>query len=232
MKPTNKLAIVKIKARKKKRMQRRVTLLKEGVTVFLNGLLFKNPVVIGALGLYPVAAAAYNLRNAAALAVLLLVMMLPTCLASCWIGDKIPHWIRPAVVLTVSAVCYVPASIVAGEAVPNASLSLGIYAPLMIGNSIILSRANDYAPSHISFAVLADSLGCTAGFAAVVLLVGGAREILSLGTLWGAATGIPPLLQKPATYPFMGFLMIGFLAALVQLINGRRARSGKKVQKS
>lgn len=215
---------------KKRRGMRKKTkiILQEGKTIFLNGLLFKNPVVIGALGLYPVAAAGYNLKNAAALSFMMLIMMLPVCLISGWVGNRIPFWIRPAMVLALSALCYLPAILLLNRVMPAMTVPLGIFAPLMIGNSILLSRANDYAPSHITAAVLADSLGCTAGFTFIICLVGAIREILSQGTLWGLKTSVPAFLQKPATYPFFGFLLLGFCSALLQWMNSRRERSQKQ----
>ena len=53
--------------------------LREAWTIFKNGVLFRNPVLIGALGLFPVAAAGYSLKNGAALSLMMLVMMLPVC---------------------------------------------------------------------------------------------------------------------------------------------------------
>ena len=65
--------------------------LRETRTVFTNGLFFKNPVLIGALGLYPVVAAGYNLRMAVELSILLFLITLPTGLVCCFLGGLIPN---------------------------------------------------------------------------------------------------------------------------------------------
>ena len=45
--------------------------------VFTNGLLYKNPALIGAIGLCPVVAAGITLKNGVALSLLLGAMLLP-----------------------------------------------------------------------------------------------------------------------------------------------------------
>jgi len=201
----------------------RKKLLRQAGTILVNGVIFKNPVVIGALGLFPVVAAGYSMENAWALSLLMLVMMTPVCLISGWLGEKVPVWVRPALVLLLSALFYLPASRLLDVVMPGASLGLGIYGPLMIANSIILSRANDYAPNHLTPAVLADSLGCTAGFCAVLLIVSALRAgwAHSLSRLGNTA------LQNPASYPFAGLILLGFLSALIQFVNHKRPAEGK-----
>ena len=83
----------------------------------------------------------------------------------------------------------------------------------MIANSIILSRANDYAPDHISFAVVADSLGCTIGFAIVICLVSALRELLSTGKLWDNTVTVETVAQ---TIRGVIFLVILFLVVFLK----------------
>ena len=77
--------------------------MRETRTIFTNGLFFKNPVLIGALGLYPVVAAGYNLRAAVQLSLLLFLITLPTALICCFLGGLVPNWLRPGAVLVISA---------------------------------------------------------------------------------------------------------------------------------
>ena len=87
-------------------MKKNRLLLRGAVQIFLNGMLFRNPVLVGALGMYPIAAAAWNLKNAAALSVLFLALSLPSSLVLCLLGMLVPRWFRPALVLLVSAAFY------------------------------------------------------------------------------------------------------------------------------
>lgn len=207
------------------------SVLSEACTIFANGVLFRNPVLIGALGLYPVVAAGYSLRNGAALSVMMLVIMLPVCLISGLVGQKIPNWVRPGAVLLLSALFYLPAQMLAEEMIPGVTAQLGMCGGLMVANSIIISRANDYAPDHITFAVVADSFGCTLGFAVVICAVSAVRELLSTGTLWGKNVSIASTAQTIITKPFFAFLLLGFFAALIQWINGKHDKREKDADK-
>lgn len=204
----------------KKTIQQR--LIKESIGIFLNGLIFRNPVALGALGLFPVVGAGYSIENAAVLSLMMLVMMLPVCLLSGWL--KIPVWIRPALVLVLSGILYIPAAYLTKWLLPQVVSALGLYAILMIGNSIVLSRANDYAPTHISLAVLMDSLGCTAGFSAVLFLVAALREI------WDKLVASTGGVYHAGAYPLVGFLLLGMIAALIQHVNAKRLAAERKAK--
>lgn len=210
---------------------RNQSVLSESATIFANGVLFRNPVLIGALGLYPVVAAGYSLRNAAALSMMMLVMMLPVCLISGLAGQRIPNWVRPGVVLLLSALFYLPAQMLVERMMPGVTAQLGMCGGLMVANSILLSRANDYAPDHISFAVIADSLGCTLGFAIVICAVSAVRELLYTGKLWDQPIAFQGAVQTIITKPFFAFLLLGFFAALVQWINGKHSKRSKGIKR-
>lgn len=190
--------------------------------IFLNGLLFRNPVLIGALGMYPIAAAAWNMKNAAALSFLFLALSLPSSLLLCLTGMLVPRWFRPGLVLLVSAALYVPAGVLADLLVPASISNLGMAAGLMICNAVILSRAEEYAPEHVAPAVAADSLGCSAGFALTAFLVAAFRGAWLGEIRFPGGTGFP--VGRAADLPFAGFLLLGFLAALIQWVNRRRSR--------
>lgn len=204
----------------KKTIQQR--LVKESIGIFLNGLVYRNPVALGALGLFPVVGAGYSIENAAVLSLMMLVMMLPVCLLSGWL--KVPVWIRPALALVLSGILYIPAAYLTKWLLPQTVSTLGVYAILMIGNSIVLSRANDYAPTHISLAVLMDSLGCTAGFSAVLFLVAAFREI------WDKLVANTGGVYHAGAYPLVGFLLLGMIAALIQHMNAKRLAAERKAK--
>ncbi|NLG92672.1 MAG: hypothetical protein GX485_03790, partial [Clostridiales bacterium] len=61
-------------------MRNRRILLRETGTIFLNGVLYKNPVLVGALGMFPVVFAGNNLKNAAVLSLLYFFLSVPLSL--------------------------------------------------------------------------------------------------------------------------------------------------------
>ena len=209
-------------------MNRKQGLFKELSKIFLNGILFRNPVLVGALGLYPVVAAGYNLRNAVELSYLFLFLILPTSLISCLIVGMVPLWFRPGLVLVISAVFYLPATWATGHLITGSVTALGMFASLMIGNSMILSRANEYAPTHIGWAVVADALGCSVGFALVICLSAVIREFWLKGSLWHTNTGIYGTSDQSVSLPFFGFILLGFFAAFIQWVNQKRVKMAEK----
>ena len=198
--------------------------------IFSNGVLFKNPMLVGALGIYPMLTACHTLRAALELSVILAAMSIPAGLILCFTGNLVPLWARPALAAGVAAVLYIPASALMEWIFPGAIQSLGMVAGMMVVNSMVLSRSAQYAPDHIPSAVLADTVGCSLGGTLVMCLAAFIREWLiygdlKLGRISSAYSG------EGIAHPFFGFLILGFLAALVQYINRRRAerRSGRKV---
>lgn len=205
-------------------MKRRQGIYPETTKIFLNGLFYKNPVLVGALGIYPVVAAGYNLRNAVELSVLFFFIALPTGLLSCLIGEMVPLWVRPGLVLASSAVFYLPAAWLTEHMIPGSVAALGMFGGLMICNSVIISRANDYAPTHIGWAVAADTLGCSIGFALVIGISAVVREYWLKGGLWHTNMGAYGTADKGVSLPFFGFILLGFLAAFLQWANQKRER--------
>ena len=55
------------------------------------------------------------------------------------------------------------------------------------------------------------------GFSMVVCIIGLLREYLAQGTIWGIVVGLP--LIPALSLPFMGFILVGLLAALLRAVN-------------
>lgn len=205
-------------------MNNRLSFHNTGV-IFHSGFFFRNPVLVGALGLFPIVSAATGLKSGIALSLLFLLVSVPSELLFCAAGMLIPKWIRPAAVLLVSAVFYVPAFWVLEHAMPHTADSLGLAAALMTCNSVLYSRTEEYAPEHIFPAVLADAAGCSFGFAAVICLVACVRELWLTGGIWGQGSANDGV-GSGLNLPFAGFLLVGLLSALVQKIDLRREEAG------
>lgn len=220
-----------MKARNGRELARRRTTRRELGTIFTNGLFFKNPVLIGALGLYPVVAAGYNLRAAVELSLLLFLIAVPTGLAFCLIGGLMPSWLRPGAVLAVSALFYMPAAWGLNQVFPGSVNTLGIFAGLIICNSMLLSRCNDYAPFHLARAVLADVLGSTAGYSLVLCGFASLREFLQRGSVWNSHAGTYIAADKGTSLPFFGFLLLGFAAAFTKWADGRRGKKANQAER-
>lgn len=203
---------------------------KETSAVFLNSMLYNNPILFAALSLYPVIAGGYNLRNAVELSLLFLFLSVPMGLCFCLAGEMAPRWLRPGLALAAAAVFYLPAAWLLQTVIPGAVTALGMLGPMMICNSLILSRVNEYAPTHIGRAVAADAAGCSVGFSLVICLCGAVRELWRKGSVWGANTGTYGAGDSGVSLPFFGLILVGFLAAFLQWLNRRKAEREKEVR--
>lgn len=221
-----------MKARTEQDRPRRRSTLRETQTIFTNGLFFRNPVLIGALGLYPVVAASYNLRAAVQLSLLLFLIALPVGLISCFLGALVPNWLRPGAVLMLSAVLYLPAAWILNQVFPGSLYTLGIYAGLTICNSMLLSRCNDYAPYHLARAVLADILGCMLGSSIVLCGFACLREFLQRGSVWNSHVATYIAADRGTALPFFGFILLGFAAAFTKWADSRWNRKGRKTDQT
>ncbi len=94
--------------------------------------------------------------------------------------------------------------------------SLGLFIPLIVVNCIILGRAEAFAGRNPVMASLMDGLGMGLGFTFALTVLGGVREILGNGTIFGLSLfgkGYLPFLLMvvpPGAFIALGFLL-GFM---------------------
>ena len=198
-----------------------------------------NPVLVQAVGLCPVVAMATTIKGAALLSIVAAVAItLSEVIASAFL-KVIPRWVRTGIYIIIGCALVVPIMYLIEKVNPELFGTLGIYLPVMAVNSLLVLRCERFAVRIKPLAALADGAAASAGYAAVLLLVGAIREIIGSGAIagfkfWEGRTLTGLLL------PFGGFLMIGFAgAALRSLISAYwpkyldkkqpKPRYGKKV---
>ena len=100
---------------------------------------------------------------------------------------------------------------------------LGIFIPLIVVNCIILGRAEAFAAKNPIILSLADGLGIGLGFTISLTVLGGIREILGNGTIFGASvmwSTFEPLgfiVKAPGA-----FICLGLLLGLMNIISRKR----------
>jgi len=101
--------------------------------------------------------------------------------------------------------------------------ALGIFVPLIVVNCIILGRAEAFASKNPIILSFADGLGIGLGFTISLTVLGGIREILGNGTIFGASimwSTFEPLkfmVKAPGA-----FVCLGFLLGFMNLISRKR----------
>ncbi len=113
---------------------------------------------------------------------------------------------------------------------PGLDKSLGIFIPLIVVNCIILGRAEAYASKNSVLASLWDGLGMGLGFTLALTLLGGIRELLGAGCLFGFA--VMPQAYQPALIMILApgaFLALGIIMGLINHYNLRKKKNPLRI---
>ena len=203
-----------------------------------NGLWHNNPALIQLLGLCPLLAVSSTFINALGLGIATTLVMIGSNITVSLVRDQIKQELRiPVFVLIIASFVTVV------ELMMNAYLHelykiLGIFIPLIVTNCVIIARAEAFAAKNNVKASFVDGLTMGLGFTAVLLLLGGMREIIGQGTLFSQAHLMFGEsfreLQLVIIDDYSGFLLavlppgafigLGFLIALKNVIETRRLK--------
>ena len=156
-------------------------------TLTRNGLWHNNPALVQILGLCPLLAVSTNVINALGLGLAtIFVLTLSNTLVS-----LTRRWIRAEIRIPVF-VLLIACAVTLAELIIQAFAyglyqALGIYLALIVTNCVIIARAETYAVKNPVRQAAYDGFIMGAGFAAVLLVLGAMRELLSSGALFAGA---------------------------------------------
>ena len=92
--------------------------------------------------------------------------------------------------------------------------TLGVYIPLIVVNCIILGRAEAFASKNKVFDSALDGLGIGLGFTLALTVIGGVREILGSGSIFGMkfieGDGMLMFILAPGAFIVLGYLLVLF----------------------
>lgn len=90
--------------------------------------------------------------------------------------------------------------------------ALGIFIPLIVVNCLVLGRAEAFASKHNLLTSIVDGLGMGLGFSMALLMLGGVRELLGSGALFGfkfiEGDGILLFILAPGAFIALGYLIM------------------------
>lgn len=192
--------------------------LRKNLAVF-NGIFFKNPILVTGLVIAPAAVAAYSLKTALALAIVELIVTVPTVTAASVIRryiKNIPQFLLPVTYVLIASAMLIPAFfLIRWIFTPSIINALGIYGPLLAFNSIIFSRAKKYPLRNHPGKAALDAFSFSIGFGLSICIVGAVREILGAGTIWDIMVN-PNIKFFGFLMPFGGCITVAFLAAFAR----------------
>ena len=156
-----------------------------GTDEFIKGLWRENPVFVQVLGMCPVLAVTNTARNALAmgLATLFVLVMSNTVVSS--LRRFIPKQVRIATYILIIATFVTVVDYLIQAISLDLHKALGAFIALIVVNCLILGRAEAFASKNTVGRSILDGLGMGIGFTFGLLCLGGVREILGTGSFFG-----------------------------------------------
>lgn len=186
-----------------------------------DGLLLTNPVLERGLVLAPVIVASYNCVNALILGLSFFAITFVTVLIASFLPKKIPYTIRVILYTLLAFGIFIPTALLMNHWFPQTIFTeLGVFLPLLAANSLIVVKSESRFYKHRRGYMVVDLFCHCLGFLWAILLVGGLRELLGKGTLFGHPAQ-DAFTVPAAMMPFSGFILVGFLAAVVRRLKTR-----------
>lgn len=188
------------------------------------GILTKNPLYSSGVIIAPAAAACTSFYSGAILAAVFTAVTFVTIALCSFVPRKIVYTFRIILYTVVASLVYVPVHLffMSGEVLSQMYLAVGIYAPLLITNSLITLRtetkfyrlARPYMLKLAAFYVI--------GYDLALLTFGGIRGFLSTGTVLGIK--VLPFSIPIFSTLFGGFILLAAVSAafrwILQIISG------------
>ncbi len=185
--------------------------------IIKNALLYKNPILVSGMVIAPVVVMADNFFDALTLVAAFSLITFFTLLISSFVPKNIVYTIRIILYTLIGALVYVPSVILMKYLMPEGVEALGIFFPLFITSSFIISRSESIFFLETKGKMFLDIIFCIIGYDAAVLLFAAIREILAFGTIGGTIIGMPVQLSALQN-PFGGFILLGLMAALFRSV--------------
>lgn len=196
--------------------------------VFFNGLLTENPTFRLVLGTCPTLAVTTSAFNGLGMGLAATFVLIGSNAVISLLRNFIPAKVRIPSFIVVICTFVTMVQLLMQAYIPSLYESLGIFIPLIVVNCIILARAESFASKNAVFASVIDGVGIGLGFTVSLILIGGVRELLGNGTLFGFSllgAHFEPMILM--ILPPGGFIVFGLLLGIINAIVNKRKGESK-----
>jgi len=152
---------------------------------FSEGLWRENPVFVMLLGMCPVLAVTNSAVNALAMGLATTFVLVASGLLVSLLARYIPRQVRIATYIVIIATFVTLIDYTIQAISLDLYNALGAFIQLIVVNCIILGRAEAYASRNRPLKAVVNAAGMGAGFTFALLCLGGVRELLGAGSLFG-----------------------------------------------
>lgn len=181
------------------------------------GLTTKNALFVSGLVIAPAVTYASTLSHGLMLAGVFTAVTFLSLAISSFVPRNIVYAIRIILYTFIASMVYVPVYMIVNRFFPSQLAEMGIFAPLMITNSFIISKSELKFFRESRSRMFSDIVFYIIGYDGAVIIYSAVRELLSTGSLMGKMYGIPTVMPAFST-TFGGLILLGFCAALFRAI--------------
>lgn len=155
--------------------------------IWKQGLWQNNAALVQLLGLCPLLAVTTTAVAGFGLGVATMLVVTASNVVVSLIRNWVPQDVRIPVFILIIASFVTIVELLIAAWLHDLYRTLGLFLPLIVTNCAILGRAEAFASRQPVGAAALDGLATGAGFAAVLIVLGGLRELLGRGTLLDGA---------------------------------------------
>ncbi|MCG8412304.1 MAG: electron transport complex subunit E [Bacteroidales bacterium] len=189
---------------------------------FSKGFFKENAVFVLFLGLCPTLGVTTSAINGLGMGLATTFVLVMSNLAVSSVKSFIPDKVRIPSFIVIIASFVTMVELLMQAYVPALFEQLGLFIPLIVVNCLVLGRSEAFASKNGPIASIIDGLGMGLGFAMALTILGGAREILGSGSLFGfkfiQGDGMLIFVLAPGA-----FIVLGYLIVLINKINKKSA---------
>ncbi len=189
--------------------------MKKLYSIFKQGIIFDNPLLMLMIGLCSAIAVTTNVSNGIGMGLAMTFVLLFSEIIISLFRKLIPSMIRIPIFIIVIAAFTTMVDLVMKAYFPDLSKSMGVFIPRIFVNCIIMGRVEAFASKQNLASVIADALGMGLGYTWVLIAIAAVRELLGNGTLAGIQ--IMPASYQPILFfilPPGGFFVFSLFISL------------------
>lgn len=180
-------------------------MMKNKSEIFLNGLIYENPVFVMMIGMCPAIAITTNIKDAICMGLsVIFVLFFSNLIISC-IKRIVPNEIRIPVYIIIIASLVTVVKLILQAYFAEIDEALGVFISLIVVNCLILGRAETFASKNNPLDSMIDALGMGIGFTVAIVIIAAIRQSLS---------EIMPVFATTVG----GFLILGLILGGIQSI--------------
>jgi len=198
----------------------------------VKGFWKENAIFVQLLGLCPALAVTNSAINGLAMGAATTFVLVGSSFLVSLFKNLIPKQVRITTFIIVIATFVTVADLSLKALLPDIHKELGAFIALIVVNCLILGRQEAFASKNPLSLAVGDGLGMALGFTFSLVLLGGVREILGSGSLFGY-----PLFGD-AFEPWVimilppgGFLSLGVMLIIFAQVKKMRDRKQAQIQK-